>query len=381
MDTEAVPSLVGVLAGIPAFRQARGKRHPLLPVLLRACVATRCGYRSPAAIAAWGANDGAPWLKRRGFTRERGPSESTVRRLLRGVAVGALERALRAWAEQVMQRLTSPAADAPLDGVALDGKRLRGSRRQGAADSPLLSALSHRLGVALGQVAVADQANEIVAAEGLLASLVLTGRVITADALLTPRGIAQPSLDRGGDYLLVVKEHQPTRYAALAAAVAPAAAPPGAGAAAREVTVQRGRLAQRQLPATTALAGYTAWPGAGQVLKLERRGIVKRTGALRQATAYAVTALAPARATPAQWLTLWRQHWHIENKLHWVRDVTFGEDRAQVRAGTLPQALAAIRNAASALLRLRGETNIAAGCRRYAAQPQLACAAVGLPPL
>jgi hypothetical protein len=77
-------------------------------------------------------------------------------------------------------------------------------------------------------------------------------------------------------------------------------------------------------------------------------------------------------------LTLWREHWHIENKLHWVRDVTYGEDRSTVRAGAGPQALAAMRNRAIGLLRLGGATNIAAASRRYAAQPAVALAAVGL---
>ncbi len=86
----------------------------------------------------------------------------------------------------------------------------------------------------------------------------------------------------------------------------------------------------------------------------------------------------PAHATPAQLLTLWRQHWHIENKVHYVRDVTFGEDRSTVRAGRGPQARAALRNTAISLLRREGATNIAAACRRYQAHPALALAAVGL---
>lgn len=102
------------------------------------------------------------------------------------------------------------------------------------------------------------------------------------------------------------------------------------------------------------------------------------TGAVREETAYAITSLSSARATPLQLLTLWRQHWHIENKLHYVHDVTFGEDGSTVRAGRGPQLLATLRNTAIGVLRREGATNIAAACRRYAAQPALALAAVGV---
>ena len=76
---------------------------------------------------------------------------------------------------------------------------------------------------------------------------------------------------------------------------------------------------------------------------------------------------------------LWREHWHIENRLHWIRDVTFDEDRSTVRAGKIPQVLATLRSTAISVARLHGATNIAAACRRYAAQPALALAAIGLP--
>lgn len=140
------------------------------------------------------------------------------------------------------------------------------------------------------------------------------------------------------------------------------------------------RIERRHLAASTELVGYSAWPGLAQALRIERRRTDMRTGETSAEIAYAVTSLPPGRATPAQLLALWRGHWGIADRLHDVRDVTHGEDRATVRAGHGAQALAAIRNVAIGLLRLAGETNIAAACRRYAAQPALALAAVGLTP-
>jgi predicted transposase YbfD/YdcC len=173
----------------------------------------------------------------------------------------------------------------------------------------------------------------------------------------------------------VVKANQPTLHAEIAALFAD---PDAAVSGAEERTVHSQRIERRRLRASTELGGYTDWPGLAQTLCMERRVTDRRTGEMRAEIAYAVTSLSAQRATPAQLLTLWREHWHIENKLHWVRDVTYGEDRSTVRAGAGPQALAAMRNRAIGLLRLGGATNIAAASRRYAAQPAVALAAVGL---
>ena len=122
----------------------------------------------------------------------------------------------------------------------------------------------------------------------------------------------------------------------------------------------------------------TDWPGHQQVLEVERTITNKRTGETRREVAYAITSLSKERATARQLLQIWRAHWRIENKLHWVRDVTFDEDRSQVRTGRIPQVMAALRNVAISLLRIGDAENIAAATRRYAARPALALAAVGL---
>jgi hypothetical protein len=110
---------------------------------------------------------------------------------------------------------------------------------------------------------------------------------------------------------------------------------------------------------------------------LSRLGLRRGRGP-SQPTLHRITSLAPERASAAQLLRLWREHWHGENRLHWVRDVTFDEDHSQMRVGRAPQVMAALRNVAISLLRLCGADNIAAACRRYAARPALALAAVGI---
>jgi predicted transposase YbfD/YdcC len=380
MASIEVPPLAEVLGQIPDVRRARGKRHPLRAVLLLACVAMLGGARSESAIAEWGANYGPEWRRRLGRTHARGPSQATIHRLFRRIDVRLLETCLGQWAQQVLACLPAPAATdgaRPLEGIALDGKTLRGSRKRGAVDTHLLSAVSQRLGVVLGQVAVADKTNEIPTAPEVLAQLVLTGRVVTVDALLTQTALADTILAQGGDYLMVVKDNQPTLATDLATLFADPEAPV---TSAEETALHGGRYEQRRLLVSTELVGYVRWPGVQQVLAMERRVVRKATGEVRTEWAYAVTSLPPARATPAQLLTLWREHWVIENKLHYVRDVTFDEDRAGVWKDRIPQVMAALRNAAIGVARLSGQTNIAAACRHYAAQPAAAFAALGLSP-
>jgi hypothetical protein len=130
-----------------------------------------------------------------------------------------------------------------------------------------------------------------------------------------------------------------------------------------------GRLEQRRLTASSALVGYSAWPGLAQVFQLERGVIMQKSGAQRHDVVYGVTRPSPDQAGPERLLGLVRHHWQSENQVHGVRDVTFDEDRSQVRCGTIPQMMAAFRNTTIGLMHWAGETHIAAVCRRFAARP------------
>jgi hypothetical protein len=111
---------------------------------------------------------------------------------------------------------------------------------------------------------------------------------------------------------------------------------------------------------------------------VEREVVHLRTGEVEQETVYGVTSLEVGRADAGRLLQLVRHHWHIENRSHWVRDVTFDEDRSQVRVGSIPQVMAALRNTVIGLLRLNGATNIPAATRRMAARPAEALALLGI---
>lgn len=127
------------------------------------------------------------------------------------------------------------------------------------------------------------------------------------------------------------------------------------------------------------LVGYTAWPGAQQVFRIERQVTTIKTGVARTEVVYGITSLPPVRATPEQLLHLVRDHWRIENRSHWVRDVTFAEDASLVRVGAIPQVMASLRTTAIGLIRLSGTTRIIATCRRLAAHPASAVALLTQP--
>ena len=182
----------------------------------------------------------------------------------------------------------------------------------------------------------------------------------------------------GTDYLLPVKENQACLREDIALVFNQAKLLADTITEARSLDQHGGRIEERRLRASTALAGYTDWPGHSQVLEIERTITEKATGESRREVAYAITSLARERASARQLLQIWREHWHIENRLHWVRDVTFDEDRSQVRTERIPQVMAVLRNIAISLLRIGGAENIAAATRRYAARPALALTAVGL---
>ena len=129
-----------------------------------------------------------------------------------------------------------------------------------------------------------------------------------------------------------------------------------------------GRVEKRRLQASTRLAEELDWPGLAQVCRVTRTRQVK--GQESQETAYAISSLPREQAGASQLLGWLRGHWGIENRLHWVRDVTFDEDRSRLRTGSGPQVMAAFRNAAIGYLRQLGWTNIAAGIRHFTHRPR-----------
>jgi len=374
MVAQARP-LIEVFAEIPDFRGQQGKRYELKAILALACSAMLCGYRSYGAISQWGRNYGQQLVQVLGFKTGQTPCAATFNTVFRQLDWGQFEAKLNQWVEEV---LSSVAESESGEAISLDGKTLRGSRKQGAQSAHLLSALSARLGLTLRQQAVEAKTNEIGRVSDLLKELVLEGRVFTMDALLTQEKVAEQIVEGGGDYVMIVKGNQPSLQACLAALFETPSGSLLERPSAQTLDQGHGRIEQRKIECSTSLTGYGYWPGLEQVFRLERNVTIKKTDQQRSEVVYGVTSLSPKQADASRLLSLVRGHWAIENGSHWVRDVTFDEDRSQVRVGNIPQVMASFRNLAIGLLRQAGETNIAAACRRMAAQPWSALALIGI---
>ncbi len=201
--------LVEVLQSINDPRRARGLRYSMTALLSLCCAGMLCGCQSYSAIAQWGRECSGELARTLGFLvvtpsgRERRPGASTLYYALRVLDRKAFERQLGEWAEELLCSVQMSAGE--LEAFSIDGKTLRGSAKGQPQDYRddvpgvhLLSALSHRLGITLGQCEVSDKSNEITAIPQLLQELMLEGRVVTLDALLTQRSIAETIASKGG---------------------------------------------------------------------------------------------------------------------------------------------------------------------------------------
>ena len=349
------PGLLAVLAKVTDPRHRRGVRHRLAVILGLAVCAVLAGARSFTAIAEWAADADAETLAKLGVTGAV-PSESTFRRTLQRLDADAFDDLAGRWAAQ----RTAPGTNRRRV-IAVDGKTLRGSGHGQENGRHLLAAFGHAHGVVLGQVEVGATTNEIPLFPALLDRIDITGAVITADALHAQRDHATYLARRGAQYLLIVKRNQPGLHAQLTALPW------------RDVPVAytkrergHGRTERRTLKVTSVAKGL-AFPHAAQAIQIVRRRKVK--GKWSRETCYAVTSLTVIQASHAQLAAIVRGHWGIEDRLHWVRDMDFDEDRSQVRTATGPRVMASLRNLVITILRPSGAASIAAALRYHARQP------------
>lgn len=206
-------TLIESLNLVPDSRSSQGRRHPLGAILALATCAMLCGARSLSAIAQWGRDQGGATAQVLGFTREKTPCVATFHRVFKGLDVEAFEAVVGNWLES--------SGVEPDDPLSLDGKTLRGIHGSEIPGVHLVSAYASRAGVVLAQVAAPGKGQELAAAKEVLNRVNLEGRVVLADALLTQRGVCEQIVAGGGEYLLPVKENQPTLYRDLQEAFSP----------------------------------------------------------------------------------------------------------------------------------------------------------------
>lgn len=366
LEREPLCSLYELFTTIPDPRSKSGQRYSLAYLLLCLVAALLCNCNSTKAVGQWCREHRSlleDWFGPRCFLC---PSDSLYRRLLPRLSAEHVEWALADWLRQTLQA----ADDEP---IALDGKTVKGAG-SGEKQAPhLLSFCTHQTQEILLQVCVDEKTNEIPVAQQVLPCLPVAGRIYTADALHTQVDFLLAAQCLQGEVVLTVKDNQPTLRDDL---VTYFQDPDAQYHEDSTIDYQKGRIEVRRIKVSTELTSFLSarWLGIRQVAQLTRTVTTRRAGKMTQETVYLITTLSPAKASPERLLALVRGHWSIENSLHYVRDVTFGEDRSRLRTGQAPQILAAFRNLTITLLHRAQYFEIAPARRHFAYQPQEALA-------
>jgi predicted transposase YbfD/YdcC len=375
VETVASESLYEALKRVKDKRSRRGKRYPAAVVLTLLVLAKLAGQVKLKGIAEWVAWQAETFAQRLPLYRGQVPCANTYRYVSDHIDVAELNTVLGEYFAALTSkprpevlpteqaREASAAEPKERCHLAVDGKSLRGTRKRGEASK----ATVHTVGLynvtgnfMWKQQTVAGKGQERQAAMSLIEPLAFAGSVVSADALHTQPKWAQAVLDRGGDYLLIAKGNQSELRAAIALLFSqplrPQLFPEGE---AHTVDKAHGRLEVRHLRVSNELGEYLAprWPQVAQVFQIERT--ITRHGKTTHELVYGLTSLNGQHISPAQLLALVRQHWHIENRSHWRRDVTLGEDACRVTVGQVPQVLAALNNCVLAIADFLHQPNLA----------------------
>jgi predicted transposase YbfD/YdcC len=331
-------------------RDVRRILHPLPEILLLVVCGTIGGCDDYEDIADWGAAH-LGFLRRHLPYQNGVPGERWLTILMNRINPALFAAAFADWVRESWPDRT--------DLVAIDGKTSRRShdRSLGAGPLHLVSAFATTARLVLAQEAVPDKANELAAIPPLLERLGagggLKGALVSIDAIATNADIARAITAQGADWLLAVKANQPSLRAEVEAAFAEA----GAGIPDTCVTHDKGhgRIEERRMTVLREvdwLAGERRFPGElrlpGTACLLRAETRIERAGSTRTETRYFITSRALAAAEAAAAV---RGHWAIENRLHWVLDVSFGDDQSRLRKGHGARNMATVRHFALNLVR------------------------------
>jgi predicted transposase YbfD/YdcC len=341
-----IEALIQHFSALEDPRCAYKVEHPLLEIVVIAVCAVIACAESFEDMALYGRSK-VSWLQQFLALPNGIPSHDTFRRVLMLLQPATFEACFQEWTQSLTQPL-------PREVIAIDGKTIRGSanRRNGCGPLHLVSAWASEQGLALGQQCVEHKSNEITAIPLLLKGLHLENTLVTLDAMGCQTRIAQQILEQKADYLLVLKANHRHHYQAVQAHFLDGPTPyPN-----RERLVydafdeSHGRLVRRRVFASqnpSLLTSLSGWPELATVLAVE--SIRSITGHPKVETQMRYF-LSSAKDDPQLLATAIRRHWSIENNLHWVLDVTFGEDASQVQEHNTVRNWAVLRKIALNLL-------------------------------
>lgn len=370
MPVQEQSKLVAALQAVPdPRRQCKNLRHRLVDVLVIGFCGVLCGSDDFVEIEEFGRS------KKKFFRRflelPNGiPSHDTFRRVFQAVCPQALQGCLIAWLQAVRQT-TKPVASAD-EVVAIDGKTLRRTfdRARGLGALHLVSAWATANGITLGQVAVDAKSNEITAIPQLLDLLDLQDCIVTIDAAGCQKEIAAKIVAKKADYVLALKDNQPTLYAQAAdhfVQQLEAENPDGKLRRHREVEKGHGRTETRTTyvaPAPQDMVAPGGWVGLVSIVMVLRHCVDHVTGKISDEVRYFLSSLPPKVKRLARAV---RQHWGIENGLHWVLDVAFNEDRMRQRDRNGIENLALLNRLAVSVLRQDKSIKAGVKCKRKTA--------------
>jgi len=384
----AAKSVCQALLRVKDRRGKRGQRYPAPVVLTLMLLAKLAGEKTVSGIAQW-VRLRAAWVREQlPFKDERLPCANTYQYVCDHVDVDELNQSLGELFAPAPGAVVSVPPTGPTEtaaaGVvqlAVDGKSLRGTRRTSPAKAAeqVVGLYNVTEQAMVRQRSIVSKGKERAAAFALIDGLDLQGCVVSADALHTQPRWCRTILQQHGDYLVIAKRNQSELRQAHPGGTRLLFSEPPRPCLFPEVTAhsvdkQHGRLEVRHLRSSAELSDYLAphWPGVAQVFQVERT--VTRQDRTTHELAYGMTSLPATRLSPHDLLTLIRTHWHIENRSHWRRDVTLGEDACRVTLDQTPQVLATLNNTVLALVDHLHLPNLAAAIRQFAAQPANALA-------
>jgi predicted transposase YbfD/YdcC len=356
-------SVVTFFAELPDPRSPLGRRHLLSDVLTIAICGVICGAEGWAEVEQFG-RDKRAWFRTFLALPHGIPSHDTFGRIFASLDPEAFERCFVAWMSALAGR-----SDQRI--VAVDGKTLRRSfdRASKQAAVHMVSAFASANRVVLGQVATQAKSNEITAIPKLLELLDLHGAIVTIDAMGCQKEIARTIVEQGGDYVLAVKDNQPTLHEQVTGLM-----DEGIRESFRwmhhDVCVEtggdHGRIETRRVSSTPDvqwLKGVGSWPGLRSLAVVESaREIQGQTSQERRyyiSSLDGMDALAMAAAI--------RGHWGVENQLHWSLDVSFREDDCRIRRGHGAENFSRLRRIALNLLKSEKSVNIGVKAKRLKA--------------
>jgi predicted transposase YbfD/YdcC len=359
-------------------RIERARLHPLVNVLTIALCGAICGADSWVDIELFGESK-QEWFAKFLDLSNGIPSHDTFGRVFARLDPEQFQNCFVDWVEAICERL-------PGQVVAIDGKTIRRShdRTTGKAAIHMVSAWAAENQLVLGQVKVDDKSNEITAIPALLELLDVSGCIVTIDAMGCQTKIAQQIVDQDADYVLALKSNQGhTSQDAKTLFEDAEAIDFEACAYCRTVTKDHGRIEIRECWSTAdpdylkALYKWEQWSGLQSVIKV--RSERRLTDKTEMETRYYLSTLPGDDAR--RLLAAVRTHWHVENRLHWVLDVTFREDDSRIRKGHGAQNMAILRHMALNLLKqetsskrsIRGKRLKAGWDERYLVQALCGC--------